>query len=195
LSDALLDMGFDVVEASSGEEGLALAIANPPDLVLMDLRMPGIDGYEATARLRAHGPLVSTPVIALSADAASEAEQHAIASGADLFLAKPIDLELLANRIRELLNPDWAGVEQTAAPERKHHEVPLIAPPEDRIEALFRLALAGNMRAIATEAEAILSLGEQYRPFVEKLKTLASGYQSPALLKLIEVHRASKKAA
>ncbi len=85
--------------------------------------------------------------------------------------------------------------QEASATDAEVTEPAMVAPPAERIEALFSLALAGNMRAIVLEADRILALSAEYRPFVERLKMLAATYQSPAVLRLIEDHRDVKKAA
>lgn len=193
LAAALDQMDLAVVECGSGEEALELASTVQPDLVLMDLRMHGMDGLEATRRLRANPRLAHIPVIALSAEGEEAAAERALAAGADSFLAKPIDLGLLAARMNALLSGRRASGEGTAA--EKPVPVGLVAPPKACIESLLVLARAGKMRAIGREADAIAAMGEEYRPFAERLKELTANFQSPAVLQLIESCRESKKAA
>jgi two-component system, cell cycle response regulator DivK len=101
--DVLGFAGYDVVEATSGEEGLLAAEQNPPDLVLMDLQLPGIDGTETLHRLRqgALGPTV--PVIAVTAFAMPEDRERASAAGFDGYIEKPISIRELPARIAAFL--------------------------------------------------------------------------------------------
>ncbi|TDN92851.1 response regulator [Microbacterium sp. BK668] len=94
--------GFDVIEASTGEDGVARALAEPPDLVLMDLQLPGIDGYEALRRLRDEGP-PDLPVVALTAFAMGEDRAKALAAGFDGYLTKPIGVVELRRYVHDLL--------------------------------------------------------------------------------------------
>jgi hypothetical protein len=71
----------------------------------------------------------------------------------------------------------------------------MIAPPQEHMARLLKLAMTGNMRAIRSEAEQIRALDERYRPFADELRRLASGYQSPAILRLIEQHAHKREAA
>jgi CheY-like chemotaxis protein len=98
----LLD-GFEVLTAETGEKGCALAITEQPDLILMDLELPGIDGWEATRRLKHDPQTRHIPVIALSAHALVGAREQALAAGCDEFDTKPVDFDRLLATIRRLL--------------------------------------------------------------------------------------------
>ena len=108
----LLD-GFEVVVAEDGEKGCKMAAAERPDVILMDLEMPGVDGWEATRRLKSDPQTHEIPVIALSAHAVSGTREKALAAGCDEFDTKPIDFERLIATIRRLLD---AG-KRTARPD------------------------------------------------------------------------------
>jgi CheY-like chemotaxis protein len=100
-NELLSKLGFELCDVASGDEALAVHETWHPDLVLMDLRMPGMDGFEATRRLRALGS--KARIVALTASALSDAEREAVAAGADLFLRKPYEEADLLGRIGELL--------------------------------------------------------------------------------------------
>jgi CheY-like chemotaxis protein len=97
---------FEIIEASNGEEALqAVQSQPPPDLIFMDLKMPVIDGWEATKRIRALEVGKSIPIIALTAQAMAGDEQKALAAGCDDYLAKPIvDLNVVRTKMERLLN-------------------------------------------------------------------------------------------
>lgn len=103
LSRRLIRRGFEVAVAVDGEEGIKRAMETPPDLILMDLSLPGIDGWEATRRLKAEPTTSSIPVIALTAHALSEDEGRAREAGCDDFDIKPVDLKRLLSKINTLL--------------------------------------------------------------------------------------------
>ena len=104
LSRRLKRKKFDVVLAVDGQEGLALAASEHPDLILMDMSLPVIDGWEATRQLKANSALSSIPVIALTAHAMSGDRQKAINAGCDDYDTKPIELPRLLGKIENLLN-------------------------------------------------------------------------------------------
>jgi len=101
----LLD-GFEVLVAEDGDKGCAMAAAERPDLILMDLEMPFIDGWEATRRLKADPQTRSIPVIALSAHALAGAREKALAAGCDEFDTKPVDFDRLIATIGRLLKAE-----------------------------------------------------------------------------------------
>jgi two-component system cell cycle response regulator DivK len=102
--DVLGAAGYEVVAATSGEEGLELAGESPPDLVLMDLQLPGIDGAETMRRLR-DGPVGDeVPVIAVTAFAMAEDQANATRAGFDGYIEKPISVRALVGVVREFLN-------------------------------------------------------------------------------------------
>ena len=98
----LLD-GFEVLVAEDGEAGCAKAIAENPDLILMDLDLPVVDGWEATRRLKADPVSSGIPIIALTAHAMSGSREKALAAGCDDFDTKPIDFDRLLEKISRLL--------------------------------------------------------------------------------------------
>ena len=103
LTARLRRRGFEVIVASDGEQGVALACAEAPALILMDLGLPILDGWEATRQLKAASETRSIPIIALSAHAMASDRETAIAAGCDDFDSKPIEFGRLLDKIRALL--------------------------------------------------------------------------------------------
>jgi two-component system, cell cycle response regulator DivK len=103
LSRRLERRGYDVIVAVDGEEGVARALADGPDLVVMDLSLPGIDGWEATRQLKAAEETRSIPVLALTAHAMAGDREKALAAGCDDFDTKPVDLPRLVGKLERLL--------------------------------------------------------------------------------------------
>jgi len=99
----LLEDTYDVLTAADGAEGLHLAARERPDLILMDLSLPVIDGWEATRRLKANAALHDIPIIALSAHAMIGDREKALQSGCDEYLSKPLDEDLLFAKLARLL--------------------------------------------------------------------------------------------
>jgi two-component system, cell cycle response regulator DivK len=103
LSRRLLRKGYDVVLALDGEQGLSLAQTDAPDLILMDISLPGLDGWEATRRLKNAPATQAIPIIALTAHAMAQDREKSLAAGCDDYDTKPIDLKRLLNKIEALL--------------------------------------------------------------------------------------------
>src|SRR5262249_34207338 len=98
----LLD-GFEVLVAEDGEAGCAAAMAELPDLILMDLDLPVVDGWEATRRLKSNETTRAIPIIALTAHAMAGSREKALGVGCDDFDTKPVDFERLLQKINRLL--------------------------------------------------------------------------------------------
>jgi two-component system, cell cycle response regulator DivK len=96
-------LGFEVVVAADGEQGVAMAETEAPDLILMDLRLPGIDGWETTRRIKAAPATKAIPIIALSAHAMAGDREKALEAGCDDYDTKPVDFPRLLERIRTVL--------------------------------------------------------------------------------------------
>jgi two-component system cell cycle response regulator DivK len=110
IRDVLQFAGYAVISAGSGEDGVALAMERPPDLVLMDLQLPGIDGTEALHRLRDSSRTRHVPVVAVTAFAMRDDRERAINSGFDGYLPKPISVSTLPAQVRGFLQ---AGVSRS----------------------------------------------------------------------------------
>jgi len=103
MRDLLSASGYQLVEANDGEQGLALAASEIPDLILMDIQLPGLDGYEVTRRIKANGALSHIPIIAVTSYALSGDDQKAFAAGCDGYVTKPFSPRQLLAKIREFL--------------------------------------------------------------------------------------------
>jgi CheY-like chemotaxis protein len=102
LKNRLTRAGFTVIIATDGAQGVAMAASEQPDLILMDLTLPNIDGEEATRRIKADPATRGIPVIALTANAMPEDREKALAAGCDDFDTKPVELPRLLGKIRAL---------------------------------------------------------------------------------------------
>ena len=105
LSRRLAKRGYDVVTAADGAEGVERARADAPALILMDMSLPGIDGWEAARVLKAEPATAKVPIIALTAHAMAGDREQALAAGCDDFDTKPIDLERLLTKIQRFVAP------------------------------------------------------------------------------------------
>ncbi|HEY2256663.1 MAG TPA: response regulator [Variovorax sp.] len=101
--DILQHLGHATLEASTGAEGVRLALAESPDLILMDIQLPDIDGIEVLRRIRAEPSLDATPVAAVSASVMPDEQQKIAASGFDAFVAKPINLKQFREMVQRCL--------------------------------------------------------------------------------------------
>ncbi len=105
----LASAGFEMIEAVTGEEGVAAAERERPDLILMDIQLPGLDGYEATRRIKANPALRPIPIIVVTSYALSGDDVKAFEAGCDAYVTKPfVPRELLA-KVRQYLAPPTEG--------------------------------------------------------------------------------------
>lgn len=98
--------GYTIFEAVDGHEGLAKAAELQPDLILMDINLPEIDGYEVTARLKQLPGMSRVPIIAVTANVMKGDREKTLAAGCDGYIQKPIDIDILPNQIERFLNKD-----------------------------------------------------------------------------------------
>ena len=103
LRDLLSMAGYEMVEAHDGAEGVLKAAEHKPDLILMDIQMPVMDGYEATRRIKANPDLKSIPIVAVTSYALSGDEEKARAAGCDAYIAKPYSPRQMLAKVREIL--------------------------------------------------------------------------------------------
>ena len=103
IRDLLTSVGYEIIEAEDGETGVAMAGQHRPDLILMDIQLPTLDGYEATRRIKADPALAQIPVIAVTSYALSGDEAKTRAAGCDGYVAKPFSPRQLLAKVREFL--------------------------------------------------------------------------------------------
>lgn len=194
LGHELQEVGFETIEATNGIQAIALAETVRPDLILMDLKMPVMNGFEAIRELRRRDGFADVPVAAITASATTEFETEALEAGANGFLCKPIDRGQLLAIIGKLLNLDWTTKDDrptTTSPA----ECDYVLPSAERMELLLHLARAGNMAGIRKAAADIAEQEPPSRPFAERLQALAGAYRTPDVLALIERHCSPRAAA
>ena len=104
LRDLLTSADFEVIEAVDGEAGLATAATHRPDLILMDIQLPGLDGYEATRRIKADAALRAIPVIAVTSYGLAGDADKAFAAGCDAYISKPYSPRQLLAKVRDYLS-------------------------------------------------------------------------------------------
>jgi len=111
LLDVLEYAGYDVRVARTAEDGITLAVSEPPDLVLMDLQLPGIDGMEALRRLRESPRTADIPVVAVTAQAMKQDRERALDAGFNGYVEKPISVRAFPGQVRGFLSGGEVGTE------------------------------------------------------------------------------------
>ena len=187
LLDALEALGFQVSCASDGETCLrALRLARP-DLIVMDLAMPVMDGWEATQRIRLLPEYADLPIICTSASVTPEVGVRSLDMGANAFIPKPIEQELLLKAMGRLMNLNWIHRNARPQPAAQARRSPaLLYPPSEEMVVLRELARMGNMQSLRERSVYLEKLDARYAPFAARLAHLAEGYQSKAIASLVE---------
>ena len=181
LREFLEPLGFTVTEAVNGADGLAAFAAAPVPLVLVDLRMPGMDGFELTRRLRAL-PGFAARIVANSASVLGFNRDDAIRAGADEFLPKPFKEEQLFDILQHQLRLKWRYAEPESVAASLPASIPAGAlPPDALLEPLRAAANRGDIVAVRAELAALRATYPEHAGFVTELEALAAAYQMTAL--------------
>jgi signal transduction histidine kinase/DNA-binding NarL/FixJ family response regulator len=181
-------VGFTVIEANQGEEGWEQALAEKPDLIITDLVMPILDGFELINRLRQSEQFKEIPVIASSASVFAAEQYKSINLGADAFLPKPVEAETLLEMLRQFLQLEWI-FDGKVGENQKHQATALeqsnkmICPGNDVLRQLLELAQDGDIQKILEVAEQVYISDEKLKVFTQMIIQLASNFQ----LKRLEI--------
>jgi len=186
--DMLGQIGFDMIEAASGQEALEAAGLKRPSLVLTDIVMREMDGLETMRRLRLLPDFAGVPIIAISASPTGGDEKRSLSAGADAFVAKPIHLDTLLSKIAGQLSLTWTYASLGEPLVQPTAIMPCPAVPSHEMQNLHRLARQGNMREIVLWAERIATLDERYSAFAAELRSLAKAYRTKAIVQFVERH-------
>jgi PAS domain S-box-containing protein len=195
MRDLLEELDLVVVEAVNGRQALASVESQRFDLLLMDIFLPEMDGLEVIRRLRRRPELTDLPVIAVSASASNSDARSCLDAGANAFLPKPVDERALLEQIGKLLRIEWIRESPLTDAAARAPGQPFVIPPREEMKVLHDMALQGSMRDIAGRAAYVAALDERYRPFADQLLSLASQFQSEAILTLVERHLREEKTA
>ncbi|MEG3987056.1 PAS domain S-box protein [Microcoleus sp. S28C3] len=180
-------LGFEVLEVENGRECLCKAVEFQPDVILMDLGMPVIDGLETARRLRQLPELKDVVLIAMSASVFEATQQESILAGCDDFLPKPIEANHFLEQLRVHLGLEWIYEKSSESKKRK---TPSLSPASDlpayssllpaaseSVAKILKLAAMGDIEEIFEESAKLESLDQKLVPFVSKLRQLAKGFQ------------------
>ncbi len=189
LRDLLTPSGFSVLLAQDAHEGMRLIQAERPDLVLTDLRMPGMDGFTFIRQIRQMPEGRDIPVIATSASVYQDDRRKSKDAGSQAFLPKPIDADLLFEQIQCVLHLEWQYQDDGGEPE----PLPLIPPPQTELENLAQAAFLGDIMTILNECDRFEQLDSQYRLFAAEVRRHAQSFQFEMIRELLHtIHHANQ---
>ena len=192
LRELLEVVGFEVIEAVDGQDGLNKALECQPDVILMDLLMPVWDGLETTRRLRQLPQIQDVVIIALSANVFEITQQESLAAGCHEFLPKPVQTQRLLDAIAKHLSLEWIYEEKlcNTEVEPNANHAPLVLPPCSAIATLSELIKMGDIAGILDQAEQLEKLDDKLVPFATQIYQLAKGFNMKQLREIIQQYLA-----
>lgn len=194
LVSLLEPLGLNVATAENGRVAVAKALDCHPDLVLMDLVMPEMDGLEAIKVIREHQELAGVKIIGSSATVTDSDHKDVFVAECDDFVLKPISIDLLLEKIAVLLDIEWDKVSTSMVAlekdvERSGRAKEFVVPLPEDMEVLFELAMLGDMQRIEKWAAELEERDKIYSGFADKLRDLAGGFKAKAILALADHYR------
>jgi signal transduction histidine kinase/CheY-like chemotaxis protein len=175
----LSPLGFAMVEAENGREALEKIGELPPDLIITDLSMPVIDGWEMLSQVRQSENFKNIPIIVSSASVYEMDKQQSLAAGGDDFLSKPVQAEELYVLLAKHLELSWVYAETLTVPIanlQEQVELEMIVPPALELANLIEYARKGQMKGIEKELEKLSKTDAKYQPFVNQLNQLVQEF-------------------
>ena len=198
LKNLLQSLSFATLEATDGLEGLKLATENNPDVILLDLAMPNMDGFELMVKLQSNPQTSSIPIIVSSASVFDEDRQRSLEAGAKTFLPKPLQVEELTKTLRNILDLEWIyenldaksdifkSPESSTPNANDSSQTEIIPPSEEIIQQLYHLAMMGDIPAIEGILEEIAAEDKQLLGFREEINKLAATFQTAKIRKFLK---------
>ena len=175
----LSPLGFAMVEAENGREALEKIGELPPDLIITDLSMPVIDGWEMLSQVRQSENFKNIPIIVSSASVYEIDRQQSLAAGGDNFLSKPVQAEELYVLLAKHLDLSWVYAETLTLPTvtvAMQVELEIVRPPASELANLIEYARKGQMKGIEQELEKLTKSDAKYQPFVNQLNQLVKQF-------------------
>ena len=186
--ELLQPLGFKVLEASNGLEGLEQAAKEKPDLILADVVMPELDGFEMTKRIRSTPDLKNIVVFAFSASVFDSYQQKSRQAGCDDFITKPLQVEELLLKLQQYLQLEWVYEEFESDPEttidsssEESSAEGIVPPSADVLVQLYELAKRGNVFAINKEVEKLEKLDNKFYSFAKTIYQITDNFNMKKL--------------
>jgi CheY-like chemotaxis protein len=199
LTNLLQSIGFRTLEAADGVEGLKLAVENQPDVIMLDLAMPNMDGFELMMKLQANPQTSSIPIIVSSASVFDADRQRSLEAGAKTFLPKPLQVEELTKTLENLLELEWVydssnsnlgnannSANSTSANKNDSTPTVIIPPSEEIVRQLYHFAMMGDIPAIEGILEEIATQDKQLLGFVAEISKLTASFQTAKIRKFLK---------
>lgn len=186
LTSLLQEIGCRTLEAADGKHGLQVAIEHNPDVILLDLAMPNMDGFELMVHLQANPQTRSIPIIVSSASVFEENRQRSLEAGATAFLPKPLQIDELLNRLRSLLKVEWMYAQSSPPKGKQVTGSEWVLPSQDVLQQLYHLAMMGDISAIEGMLGELIEQNSQLAPFAAELSKLTVNFQTGKIRKFLK---------
>ncbi len=190
LRDILELSGFETDMAETGHEGIRKAFETKPDMILMDLVMPGMSGFEAAHKIREMPEMKVVPIIAVSASFLDINPRRIKEKGFDAFLPKPVDTDELLALLKKFMYLEWIYDKITDDEAWYKAEImadtKIIPPPQEELKALYEMTMLGFMERVRARAKYLEGTDRRYIPFACRLKKFANNFEDEKLLSFIE---------
>jgi PAS domain S-box-containing protein len=185
LTKLLKPLGFEVREAYSGSDAIKTAQEWQPDLILMDLLMPEMDGFETTRRLKQIPALKAVTIIAISANAFEAVKQKSFEAGCREFIEKPVNTDVLLYRIQKHLNLTYVYNHQPS-PQLQSEPVTIKGPNSEQANQLYNLCLCGDISGIMDYLNELKKKDNQLAPFAEQIEQLAEQFAIKKIRQIVK---------
>jgi PAS domain S-box-containing protein len=189
ISNLLSPIGFEVSEANDGQEGWEKILEVQPDLIVTDLLMPELDGFELIKRVRESENFKDLIIIVSSASVFETDQYRSLEAGANAFIAKPVQATELLQKLQQYLELEWVYEANEAPLAIGSDTNELISPPATSMEILYELAMKGNFREIVKQAVLLEQIDPKYIPFAKRLHQMAKDFQDEEILRFIQSYK------
>ncbi|MEE9423418.1 MAG: ATP-binding protein [Methylococcales bacterium] len=188
LVDMLTPFGFELHQAVDGQDCIEQTFDWKPDLILMDSKMPIVDGLEACGRIRSNADIKDIKIIAISANAYDYHRQRCLDAGANDFLAKPLQLDQLLQMIAQHtgLEPVYETSKTAKFPESNEFDQECGFPPKAALEHLLISAEQGDIQAVREQVDGLKQMDHSYLVFLEELNNLTDDFQINKICQLLK---------
>ncbi|MCK5877796.1 MAG: response regulator [Candidatus Marithrix sp.] len=196
LVNLLTPLGFEITEANDGQDGLQKIATKRPDLIITDLVMPNMDGFEFTRQVRKTNNSNELPIIAASASVFDSHQKESINVGCNYFIGKPFRTEALFELLQKTLAITWIyekectvnTIDSTPISSDNDDNIELIGPTPEQATILFDLAMMGDIAGILEAIEKLEQSEPKLSPFCHKICKLAKTFDEAQICDLIEKH-------
>lgn len=186
LKSILEPLSFEIQDATNGREGLEKALAWQPDLILVDVVMPVMNGHQMTQQLRQHPEFINTPIIAISANAFANNRVESLDAGCTDFLTKPIATTDLLQKIQVYLNMSWVYQAKAEQSKQFSESGDMVIPSQQELVALYEAASMGDVAGVEQETMGLQDMNPDYISFALEVLEMAANFDYEKIVDLLD---------